>query len=106
MLYEMRTYSVKVGKMAEALKLYSEEGYPALEAGGHAMRLGGYMVSDTGPLHQLVHVWRFKDDAERRAHWKGVYADSDFMAFAGKLRPLLDAQEVRLLSNAPFGPEL
>ena len=35
-LYELRTYTLYVGKMAEAAKLYQELGYPALEKGGHA----------------------------------------------------------------------
>ena len=30
-LYELRTYTLYVGKMAEATKLYTELGYPALE---------------------------------------------------------------------------
>ena len=46
------------------------------------------------------------DDAQRRAHWKGVYADDDFMAFAVKLRALLEGQHVQLLNAAPFGPQL
>ena len=34
-LYELRTYTLYVGKMAEATKLYQELGYPAFEKGGH-----------------------------------------------------------------------
>ena len=30
-LYEMRTYTLYVGKMAEAQKLYTELGFPALK---------------------------------------------------------------------------
>ena len=33
-LYEMRTYTLYVGKMAEAVKLYQELGFPALQKGG------------------------------------------------------------------------
>ena len=33
-VYEMRTYTLVVGKMAEAAKLYTELGYPALVKGG------------------------------------------------------------------------
>ena len=29
-LYEMRTYTLRVGAMVEAVKLYQELGYPAL----------------------------------------------------------------------------
>jgi hypothetical protein len=34
-LYELRTYTLYVGKMAEATKLYQELGFPALKKGGH-----------------------------------------------------------------------
>ena len=33
-VYEMRTYTLHVGKMGEAVKLYTEFGYPALQKGG------------------------------------------------------------------------
>ena len=35
-LYEMRTYTLYVGKMAEAQKLYTELGFPAIKKGGSA----------------------------------------------------------------------
>ena len=104
-LYEMRTYSLYVGKMAEAQKLYLELGYPALQKGGHEKHLIGYFVSDTGTLHQLVHLWKFADDNERRAHWAAVFANKDFVeGFASKFRPLVQSQQVQLLTAAPWGP--
>jgi len=54
-VYEMRTYTVQVGKMPEAIRLYSQFGYPALHKGGFDKKLVGYFISDTGTLHQLVH---------------------------------------------------
>jgi hypothetical protein len=33
-LYELRTYTLRVGAMAEAVKLYQEFGFPALQRGG------------------------------------------------------------------------
>ncbi len=103
-LYERRTYDVHVGQMSKVLELYSNEGWPALEAGGHSRFLVGYFVSDTGPLHQLIHLWRFSDDAERREFWKNLFTDDDFMAFAVQLRPLLQKQEIQLMQSAPWGP--
>ena len=32
-VYELRTYTLHVGKMGEAVKLYSEFGFPALQKG-------------------------------------------------------------------------
>jgi hypothetical protein len=46
-LYELRTYSLYVGKLAEVLELYRNEGWPALR--GHAEgRLVGCFVGDVG----------------------------------------------------------
>ena len=103
-IYEQRTYSVIVGKMSEVVRLYQTLGYPALEAGGFSKNLIGYFTSDTGELHQLTHLWRFDSDDDRRAFWKRLFDDKDFMAFATQLRPLLRRQENRLLLAAPWGP--
>ena len=47
-LYELRTYTLFVGKMAEAVKLYQGLGFPALKKGGHDKNLVGYFQGDTG----------------------------------------------------------
>ena len=104
-LYELRTYTLHVGKMAEAVKLYQELGYPALRKGGLDKKLVGYFQSDTGMMNQLVHLWKFDDDADRRAHWASVFANKDFVdGFASKLRPLQMSVEVKLMLAAPWGP--
>jgi hypothetical protein len=52
-----------------------------------------------------VHIWKFKDDSTRRAHWAAVFADKDFVeGFASKFRPLVMSQEVKLMTEAPWGP--
>ena len=104
-LYELRTYTLYVGKMAEAVKLYQEYGFPALQKGGQDKKLVGYFIADTGTINQLVHLWKFDDDADRRRHWEGVYGNKDFVeGFAAKFRPLLMSQEVKLMQAAPWGP--
>lgn len=101
-IYELRTYTFQVGKLAEAVELYKAEGWPALQK--HPARLVGYFTGDIGALNQLVHFWKFDDDADRRKFWAGVYADAAFMAFARQLRPLIQTQENKLLLAAPWGP--
>lgn len=66
-LYELRTYTLYVGKMGEAVKLYQELGFPALQKGGQDKKLVGYFQGDTGTINQIVHLWKFDDDADRRA---------------------------------------
>ncbi len=101
-IYELRTYDVVVGKMSQVVELYKTEGWPALAK--HPNRLVGYFTGDIGALNQVVHLWKFEDDADRREFWAGVFADPDFMACAAKLRPLLQAQQNKLLMRAPWGP--
>ena len=101
-IYELRTYDVVVGKMSEVVHLYQTLGWPALSR--HPPRLVGYLTGDVGALNQLVHLWKFEDDADRRAFWAGIYADAEFMAFAAQLRPLLAHQRNQLMMAAPWGP--
>lgn len=104
-LYEKRTYSVTVGRMAEVVKLYSEVGWPLLEAAGSREYLIGYFTSDTGPLSQLIHLWRFADDADRREFWRRFSADEGIQRFVSELRPMLQSQDVQLLHPAKWGPQ-
>ena len=101
-LYEQRTYHVLVGKMSELVELYTTEGWPLLEK--HADKLVGYFLGDAGGLNPLIHIWRFKDAADRRAFWAAFYADLGLMGFARKLRPLLASQENKLMLGTPWGP--
>lgn len=104
-VYELRTYTLYVGKMGEAVKLYTELGFPALQKGGFDKKLIGYFQGDTGTINQLVHLWKFDDDADRRAHWAALYQSKDFVeGFAARFRPLVMTQEVKLLMAAPWGP--
>ena len=103
-IYELRTYDVIVGKMSEVVHLYKTLGWPALAK--HPPRLVSYFTGDIGALNQLVHLWKFEDDADRRAFWAGVFGDPEFMAFAAQLRPLLAHQQNKLLMAAPWGPSI
>ena len=101
-LYELRTYTLHVGKMAEAVDHYQKLGWPVLER--YQNKLVGYFISDTGALHQLVHLWKFSDDSDRRAHWQKLFAEPQFQEFARHFRPLVLSQNVQLLLAAPWGP--
>jgi len=103
-IYEKRTYDVRVGEMQEVKRLYGTEGWSAIRTGGYDKHLIGYFTSDTGDLHQLIHLWRFENDADRREFWAKLFADEKFMAFAKQIRPLILKQNVQLLVAAPWGP--
>jgi hypothetical protein len=103
-LYEIRTYTLYVGKMAEATRLYQELGFPALQKGGFDKHLIGYFLADSGMINQIIHMWKFADDADRRAFWARLYADKNFMdGFRVKFHPLVMTQEVKVVGPAPWG---
>ena len=52
-IYELRTYEVVVGKMADVVHLYQTKGWPALSQ--HPERLVGYFTGDVGALNKIVH---------------------------------------------------
>jgi hypothetical protein len=102
-IYELRTYSVIVGKMPEVISHYKNEAWPALAK--HPQKLVGYFTGDVGAINELIHVWKFDDDADRRAFWAGVFADPEFMAAVAKIRPLIAQQSNKLMLSAPWGPQ-
>lgn len=104
-VYEQRRYTLHVGNMQKLKALYHEVAWPLFTRRGYDSSLVGYFLVDVGTLNQLVHLWRFEDDAARRAFWAQLYADEEFMAFAQALRPLLLRQENTLLVPAGWGPE-
>ncbi len=101
-IYELRTYTPYVGKLGEAIELYKTVGWPALKK--FEDYLIGYFTGDVGGLNQIVHLWKFEDEAARREFWASVYADAGFQEFAGKFRPMLLSQENKFLLGAPWGP--
>lgn len=103
-IYELRTYKLIVGKLGEAVELYTSMAWPALEKVGAGDKLVGYFTGDIGAMNEIVHLWRFDNDADRRAFWAKVFADEGFMAFAARFRPLVLSQDNKLLMNAPWGP--
>ena len=72
-VYELRSYTLYVGKLGEAVKHYQELGWPAMQKGGCDAKLVGYFTSDVGTLNKLVHLWKFDDDADRRNHWGNLF---------------------------------
>src|SRR5205823_14671546 len=61
MIYEIRTYNLKPGKVAEYEKLF-EEAYPTRQK---YSPLYGYFHTEIGPLNQLVHIWAYENLQQR-----------------------------------------
>lgn len=101
-IFELRTYTLHVGKLGQAIQIYNELGWPALKK--YNENIVRYFIGDVGALNQIIHVWQFEDDNNRRELWKTIYADKDFIKFVSEFRPLVLSQENKLMTAAPWTP--
>ena len=60
MIYEIRTYRIAPGSLAEVEKRYGE----AYEYRKKYSELTAFWHTEIGPLNEIVHVWGYKDLAE------------------------------------------
>ena len=101
-IYELRTYTLYVGKINDAKEIYLNYGWPAIKK--YKKNLVKYFVGDLGALNQIIHIWQFENDNNRRDVWNKIYADEEFLKFAVKFRPLVMKQENKLMTAAPWTP--
>ena len=102
MIVEERIYTLQIGAVPKYLELYEAEG---LEIQRPILgRLVGYFSTEVGPLHQIVHMWAYRDLNERQVRRARLVSDPRWQAYVEKVRPLQLSQENKLLVPAPFSP--
>ncbi|MBI3452533.1 MAG: NIPSNAP family protein [Rhodospirillales bacterium] len=97
---DLHIYTLNPGKLGEFFKLYAAEGR-AVHIGhlGHCI---GYYQSETGIQHQIVHLWGYKDIADRAKRRVALGEDPAWNAYTEKADSLLAAMENWILRPAPF----
>jgi hypothetical protein len=63
MLYELRTYTLKPGTLADMVKAASTVSRDI--RGNDYGKLEGYWSTEIGPLNQVLHLWSYRDYDER-----------------------------------------
>lgn len=104
MIVEERIYTLHPGQAPEYLRLYETEGLGIQRR--ILGRLVGYFSTEVGPLNQIVHLWAYRDVAERAERRGWLLADEGWRAYAKKIRPLIVTQENKILVPAPFSPSI
>ena len=102
MIYEMRTYRLRVGAVAPYLKLVQEEGIAVQKP--HLGQLVGYFSTEIGPLNEVVHIWAYADLNDRAQHRAKLAADPRWREFLPKLQALIETMESRILLPSEFSP--
>lgn len=97
-IYEMRIYQYQVGTMPTVLERWEE----ALQGGRLELSpIAACMYSDIGDLNVWIHIWPYKDLAERAR----IRAESQKLdTWPPKTREFLVAQQTKILLPAACSP--
>src|SRR3984893_6049840 len=97
MIYEVRTYTLRPGTVAEFEERYAKR-LPLREK--HS-KLGAFWHTEFGPLNQVVHVYPY-DDLQHRTRVRAAMAqDAQRNALPGG-QDLIVAQEAEIMNPATF----
>ena len=61
MIYELRTYDLKVRALPEVIKRFSDK----IENRQKLSTMVAFWYTEIGPLNQIIHCWQYEDAAER-----------------------------------------
>jgi len=97
MIYEVRTYTLRAGAVAEFEERYEKRLPSRLK---HSP-LGGFWHTEFGPLNQVVHVYPYDDLQHRTKVRAAMASDAARNAMPGG-GELIVAQEAEIMNPAPF----
>jgi hypothetical protein len=104
MLLDHRTYTVRPGTMARHLALYEQYGLkPQTRHLGEPL---AYLITESGEVNTYVHIWAYKDAADRATRRAAMQADPEWQAYVQKSGEAgyLAAQKNSLMTPASFAP--
>lgn len=99
MIYEVRTYTVKPRSLAEVVKRFGEK----YEQRKKYSELTAFFQVEVGPLNTFMHIWGYKDLAERGTIRAAAVKDG---AWPPPISEFLVSQKSEILHPAPFAPEI
>src|SRR5256885_820667 len=97
MIYEVRTYTLRPGTVAE----FEERFAKRLELREKHSKLGAFWHTEFGTLNQVVHVYPYDDLNQRTAVRAALAKDTTREAIPGG-REFIVAQEAEIVNPAPF----
>lgn len=102
MIFDMRTYTLRPGTMKAHLALYEEHGFAPQKK--HLGEPVLYASTEVGDVNSYVHIWAYKDVADRAARRAAMWEDADWIAYTKKSGELgaLIKQENKILVATSF----
>jgi hypothetical protein len=102
MIFDLRTYTCKPGTIKAHLALYEKMGYaPQSRILGKPIVYG---TTEVGDVNAYVHIWVYKDMADRSAKRAVMWSDAEWLAYvkaSGELGAL-SKQENSILNATSF----
>lgn len=99
MIYEIRTYRIAPGSLAEVEKRFGE-GY---ESRKKYSELTAFWHTEIGPLNEIVHVWGYRDLAERARVRAEAVKDPNWPP---KISEFIRAMRSEIVTPFAFLPEV
>ena len=99
MIYEIRTYGLKVGSVTEVEKRYGE----AYEHRKKYSELFGFFHTEIGPLNEIIHIWKY-DSMEERARVRAAAAK--YANWPPKIQEFITRMSSEIVIPFPFVPAL
>ena len=101
MIYEVRTYDLQPHSIPEVEKRFGE----AYEYRKKVSPLAAFFHTEIGPLNQIIHIWPYKDMAERdRLRAESLKACDGH--WPPKTAEFIVAQRTDVFHAFPFSPEI
>lgn len=102
MVFEMRTYTIKIGQLNNYINHFEKIGMPIISK---YATLIGYWHTEIGELNQVIHIWSYKDLNDRAIKRAALYNDDVWLTeFIPQAMIMLEKQESKILNAANFSP--
>lgn len=102
MVFELRTYTIKIGSMHEYLTLFETVGLPIIS---RYAKLVGHWQAASGELNQILHLWSYESLDERTRQHHALFQDEEWLTtFIPKALLFIEKQESRILTPDSFSP--
>ncbi|NBP73137.1 MAG: NIPSNAP family protein [Alphaproteobacteria bacterium] len=98
MIVEMRIYTCHVGQAGPYIQLYREKGLPIQEP--IQGNLLGMYQSEFGPMNQVILLWGYDSEEDRRERRARLPDTPGWMEFMREAAPMIQSEESRLLKPA------
>lgn len=102
MIFEMRTYTLKIGKLYDYTHHFEKVGMPIISK---YLELVGYWHTEIGELNQVITIWAYGDLNDRATKRAELSKDEAWrIDFIPKAGPMLEKQQSKIITPAQFSP--